>query len=188
VARYYLDIETYSKGSRPNPIEDEIITIQFQKMNAEGKAIDQLNILKAWEHSEESIVNHFYNRFYLGKREWDFVPVGFNLSFEFDFLRFKFAKYLGKNLNEAYFHSRPYVDLKHFVILMNRGEFKGSGLDKFSKKKCNGSAIRGWYEKKDFGLIENYITEETDAFLELYQNIVKNSEKWKKDLDDSQLE
>jgi len=188
VARYYLDIETYSRGSRPNPIKDEIITIQFQKVNAEGKPIDQLNILKAWEHSEEAIVKHFYSRFYLDKREWDFVPVGFNLNFEFDFLRFKFAKYMGKNLTEAYFHSRPYVDLKHFVVLMNRGEFRGSGLHKFSKKKCDGSVIRGLYEKKDYKSIEDYITEETDAFLELYQNIVKNSEKWKKDLDNPQLE
>jgi len=180
--RYYLDIETYSSGPRPNPLRDEIITIQYQQIDPYGEPVGDLSILRAWESSEEQIVKQFYSRFILNRRTWDFVPVGFNLNFEFDFFRFKFAKYVGTRMSESEFHSMPYIDLKHFTVLLNNGDFKGSGLDKFSSKPCSGSVIKDYYESRNYAAIEDYIRTETNAFIDLYRKIIRNSEKWKKDL------
>ncbi len=182
MARYYLDIETYSRGPRPNPLRDEIITIQYQQIDPYGEPVGDLNILKSWESSEEQIVKNFYSRFMQNRRTWDFVPVGFNLNFEFDFFRFKFAKYVGTRMSESEFHSMPYIDLKHFAVLLNGGEFKGSGLHRFSSKPCSGSVIKDYYENKNYRAIEEYIKMETVAFIDFYRKIIKNSDKWKKDL------
>lgn len=182
MARYYLDIETYSRGARPNPILDEVITIQYQQIDAHGEPIADLNILKAWESSEETIIRDFYTRFIQNRKPWDFVPVGFNLNFEFDFFRFKFAKYLGTRISESEFHSMPHIDMKHLAVLLNKGEFKGSGLDHFSSKPCNGSVIKDYYKSRNYQAIEDYIKTEANSFLDFYRKTIKNSEKWRKDL------
>ncbi|NYZ77655.1 hypothetical protein H0O02_05085 [Candidatus Micrarchaeota archaeon] len=182
MARYYLDIETHSRSSRPNPVLDEIITIQFQQIDAYGEPVGGLQILKSWESSEEQIVKQFYARFMQNRKPWDFIPVGFNLNFEFDFFRFKFAKYLGTRMSESDFHGMPYIDLKHLAVLLNNGEFKGSSLDKFSSKPCNGSVIKEYYENRNYAAIEDYIAVEAKSFIDFYRRIIKNSEKWKKDV------
>ncbi len=182
MARYYLDIETYSRGPRPSPLRDEIITIQYQQIDPFGEPVGDLNILKAWESSEEYIVKQFYARFMQNRRTWDFVPVGFNLSFEFEFFRFKFAKYIGTGMGESDFYTMPHIDVKHFAVLLNSGEFRGSALHKLSSKPCSGSVIRDYYENKNYPAIEEYIRIEAKAFTDLYRKIIRNSEKWKKDL------
>ena len=182
MARYYLDIETYSQGFKPNPLRDEIITIQYQQIDPFGEPVGDLTVLKAWESSEEQIVKQFYSRFMKNRRTWDFVPVGFNLNFEFDFFRFKFAKYIGTRMGESDFYSMPYIDVKHLAVMLNSGEFRGAALHKFSSKPCSGNVIKDYYESRNFRAIEEYIKIETDAFIGLYRKIIKNSEKWKKDL------
>jgi hypothetical protein len=180
VGRYYLDIETYSKGPKPNPLLDEIITIQFQQIDAHGEPIGNLQILKGWESSEEQIVRRFYTRFIQNRGTWDFIPVGFNLNFEFDFFESKIMKYIGRR--EPSFYSKPYIDLKHLTILLNNGRFKGSSLRRFSAKQYDGSVIKEYYENKDYAAIERYIRNEAEAFIDLYRRIIKNSEKWRTDL------
>lgn len=180
--RYYLDIETYSRGPRPNPLRDQIITIQYQKIDPYGEPVGDLAILKAWESSEETIVRQFYSKFMENRGTWDFIPVGFNLNFEFDFFRFKFSKYLGTRMSESDFYSMPYIDMKHLAVLLNSGQFRGSGLDKFSSKPCSGSVIKDYYENRNYEAIEEYIRIETKAFMDFYRKIIRNSEKWKKDL------
>ena len=180
--RYYLDIETHSICPRPNPLRDQIITIQYQKIDPYGEPVGDLTILKSWESSEENIVKEFYSRFMQNRKTWDFIPVGFNLGFEFDFFRFKFAKYIGTMMSESDFYNMPYIDMKHLAVMLNGGQFKGSGLDKFSSKPCSGSVIRDYYENKNYDAIDDYIRTETDAFMDFYRKVITNSEKWKKDL------
>jgi len=177
MTEYYFDMETYSPGERPDPGTDKIITIQFQGVDLKtGKAIGKLNILKEWESDEKSIITRFYNQFFSrGSSVWNFVPVGFKLSFEWEFLMAKFNKYLGKSFTSRDFHySRPSVDLHSFVVLLNDGNFKGASLDNFSNKIQNGSDIKEWYEQKRYDLIEAYIKNETESYLELLQKIRSN--------------
>lgn len=177
---YYFDIETYSPEKYPNPEKDKIISIQFQRIDLRTrKPNGDLIILKEWESSEESIVKELFHQFFSdGMNVWNFIPVGFNLNFEWEFLIAKFEKYLGKKLTSRNLHyERPHLDLKPIVVLLNGGGFKGAKLDNFTNKPYDGKVIKEWYEKKEFDKIENYIKDETNAVLEFLQRIEINVKK-----------
>ncbi|QQG39627.1 MAG: hypothetical protein HYS81_04620 [Candidatus Aenigmatarchaeota archaeon] len=176
---YYFDIETYTVGKLPNPDIDRIITIQFQKMDTRtGRPIGDLVVLKEWESSERDIVMRFYKQFFANLDVWDFIPVGFNLNFEWEFLIAKFGKYTRRKFTSKDFHwGTPKIDLRDIAILLNDGNFKGATLQRFSRKVHTGASIRQWYDNKEFGQIESYVKNENEAFLELYQKIKGNIQK-----------
>jgi len=177
MAEYYFDIETYSPGDKPDPEKDKIITIQFQRIDLRsGKPREELVILKEWESSEENIVKEFYDRFFSdGRSVWDFIPVGFNLNFEWEVLISKFNKYLGLKLNSKNMHySRPHIDLKSTTVLLNDGAFKDARLDKFTSKKSDGSVMKVLYSSGKTKEIENYINEEAEAFLTYLQKVKRH--------------
>lgn len=180
MAEYYFDIETYSPGESPNPETDKIITIQFQRINLRsGEPRGELKILKEWESSEKEIVTRFFNQFFReGLRIWDFIPVGFNLNFEWEFLISKFKKYLGKEFTSRDLHyKRPHLDLKPVVVLLNDGKFVGAKLDKFTNKSHDGKLVKEWYKNEQYDKIEQYIKDEAKLFLEFLQKIMKNIHK-----------
>ena len=61
---------------------------------------------------------------------------------------------------------RPFLDLKTVGVIMNRGEFKGAGLDKLTNKPQSGKEIPRLYYEKNYGEIEKYIKIETESFCE----------------------
>jgi len=168
----YFDIETYSPNDKPNPKTDKIISIQFQKIDIKtGKINGELQILKEWESCEEEIVKEIYKWFFT--RPWQFIPIGFNLNFEWQFLCEKFKKYKLTNLELGdFFIKYPQIDLKSFSVI-KKGEFKGASLSFISNKKEDGNIIKELYENKEFEKIENYIKDETKAFIESYQNLIE---------------
>ena len=180
MSMYYFDIETYSPGERPNPDSDKIITIQFQRLDLRtGRPIGRLIILKEWESSEQKIISRFYNLFFHeDSNVWDFVPVGFNLNFEWEFLISKFNKYFDKTFTSRDFHySRPYVDLHPIAVLLNEGKFRGASLDNFSEKSENGAHIKDWYASKNYARIIDYIENETNAYFGFLQKLISNVHK-----------
>ena len=180
MAEYYFDIETYSPADKPNPETDKIITIQFQRIDLRtGKPRENLVILKEWESSEKQIVTEFFNKFFAyGLNIWNFVPVGYNLNFEWEFLISKFEKYLGKKLTSKDLHYKiPHLDLKSIVVLLNDGNFVGAKLDNFTDKTQDGKIIKSYYENKQYDEIEKYIKNETDSFLKFLQKIKSNIRK-----------
>lgn len=161
MANYYLDIETTGL----NPDHDEIITIQWQKLDFEtGEPFGDLTILKAWETSEKDILERFAAEF--GNGEWNFVAHGYNLKFENNFL-FTRSAILGFEEPIKLFN-RPVIDLHPVGILLNGGKFKGSGLNNISTKETNGATCLEFYRNKEYGKIESYIKQEAKAFLQLY--------------------
>lgn len=165
---YYFDIETYGTGIKPNPLTDKVITIQFQEIDGfTGKPISGLTILKEWEIGEEEILRQFVSIF----KPWNFIPIGNNLNFERIFLKTKCQQYGIADLDRygdlAY--NFPSIDIQSIFVILNKGQFKGCGMHNFTKKMMNGSCIAGWYERKEYEKIEEYIKNETEAFLEFYQ-------------------
>jgi len=159
MVNYYLDVET----SGLNTNVDEILTIQFQTLDRETKEpIGELTILKAWESSEKEILAEFKQVF--GLETWGFVAHGYNLKFENDFLR---ERCIANGLKPIELFSRPTVDLHPIGIMMNGGQFKGSGLDKMSGKEGNGTAVLEYYKTKDYQAIEDYIKQEAISYIEL---------------------
>jgi len=180
MAEYYFDIETHTTQQWPNPDVDKIISIQFQRISIQnGRPIGELNILKEWESSEEDIVIKFYNKFFReGLNIWNFIPVGYKLTFEWEFLISKFTKYTGKKFTSRDLNYRiPHVDVRPIIILLNDGKFKGAKLDKFTGKTFDGSYIKKWYEENDFESIEKYIRNEAESFLLFLQKVKFNINK-----------
>ena len=160
---FYLDIETTGL----NPKESQILTIQFQELDRyTGEAKGELIILKAWESSEKEIIGKFIELSKINDDwKWNFIPHGYNLDFEHKFLM-KRAEFHGLPKIEVL--GRPLIDLRHIGILMNNGEFKGSGLDKLTGKKGSGFDVIEMHSFGDYDKIEEYIKQEAKAYIEFY--------------------
>jgi hypothetical protein len=172
----YFDVESEGIDCERN----KIITIQFQKINNEGYPVENLTILKEWEVGEEEIIKIIYNQLF-NQSTWNFVPVGTNLIFDLSFLFAKFKKYNLKcpSLSDFLF-SKPLIDIKSLLIMINNMEFKGHGLDKITNKKRDGSCIPIFYEQKKYSEIEDYVKQETQSFLEFLQKAIKLNKSLKK--------
>ena len=158
---YYLDIET----TGIHPSEHEIITIQYVKLNEyTGKREGDLKILKSWKlGGEKNLLQKFIDDTKISSEsDFAFVAVGFNLKFEHMFLLEKTKLY---GLTEIDILRRPLIDLHPLAILLNGGQFKGSSLDKFTKKPHDGKIIPTWYKDEEYDKIEDYIKDETDVFV-----------------------
>jgi len=167
MVNYYFDIETQGF----NPEIDKIISIQFQELDQQGKPKGPLTILKEWESNEKDIVVAFYKKLYISN-VWSFVPVGYNLIFDFTFLWAKFKKYnLEVPTLDKYLYSKPIIDLKSPLVIANNLDFKGSSLDRMTNKETNGGDIPNFYNNKEFNKIENYIKQETESFIECLEKL-----------------
>jgi len=162
MGNFYLDIET--TGLKPK--EHKIITIQYQELHRNtGEAIGELIILKEWESSEKDILAQFLRDSKItDEYKFTFIPTGYHLGFEHNFLK-----------ERAAFHgfpcvdilNRPFIDLMSVGVLMNRGEFKGSGLDKITGKPAPGINIPIWYSNKEYDKIIKYVETEAKEFIKL---------------------
>lgn len=174
---YYFDMEGFKAGDRPDPRIDKLITIQYQKIDlATGKPLDKLHILKEWESSEKDILKKFYDQFFRPDiHVTQFIPVGLSLNYEYEMMLSKLKKYnLGNLTSYDLYHLRPRFDIRSIIVLLNDGEFKGARLDCFSAKKCDGSPMKEWYANKQYDVIDQYIQEETEAFLKLLQHLIEH--------------
>ena len=158
---YYLDIETTGLDE----LNNKIITIQYVELERNtAKPIGPLKILKEWESDEKTILKRFIEDSGVGdKYPFAFIPVGFNLQFEHKFI---WQRCMSNGLQPIDVLDRPFLDLKTVGVIMNKGEFKGAGLDKLTNKPQSGKEIPRLYYEKNYGEIEKYIKIETESFCE----------------------
>ena len=163
MGNYYLDIETTGLDE----VQDKITTIQYVELErSTGKQMGEITILKEWELGEEGMLKKLIEDSTVSnKYNFGFIPVGFNLGFEHRFLLEKSAKY---DLFPISILSRPCMDLHSIGIMMNNGEFKGSGLDQLTGKTHSGHPVVHWYDVKKYDEIINYIKNETTEFVKWY--------------------
>jgi len=180
MTNYYFDIETDTEGrEKPDPSKDKIVTIQYQPFyNDSGNQKEPLTTLKSWNSSEESILNKFLN--FTGwledpPRIWNFIPVGINLSYDLLIILRRSEELLDIEIPlQLIMHEIPKLDLKSILVIANKGNFKGSSLDNFSKKSGSGQQTRLYIKNKEWDNLLNYIKQEAEAFLDVYKILVKN--------------
>ena len=162
MGNYYFDIETTGL----DPKTSKVITIQYQELDRKtGEPAGKLVILKEWESTETNILQKFISDLrVLGPYPFTFVPTGYNLNFEHNFLKERTTLLSMAPIDIL---TKPFIDLRAFGIIMNNGEFKGSGLDKITGKPMDGSQVPHWYTNKEYNKIEAYIEGETKSFLQL---------------------
>ena len=180
MTNFYVDVET----TGTDPKNDKIITIQFVELNRNtASAKGELRILKEWELGEKQVIQQFIAETkVLDPYTFSFVGVGYNLNFDHNFL-FERSKVHG--FPPVDILSKPFIDLKGIGVIMNKGEFKGSGLDKLTGKPRDGSIIPVWYSEKKYTEIETYVKMEAQEFIKycswLYRELPSMLDKFKND-------
>ena len=173
MSEYYFDIETNPGKSKPDFANDEIITIQFQRLDGRtGEKEDALTILKSWDSSEEDILKRFYSIF-SPEDVWRFVPIGCNLIFDFFSLLYRWRRIGIEVQPKILFSEHPYIDIKSILVVFNGGSFKGANLEKFVGKQYSGLKVSEWYAEKDYASVQEYIEDEADRFTKLYQFLIQ---------------
>jgi len=176
---YYFDIETISRGERPQ-LTDPVLTIQYQLLYSDtGKPKGDLVILKSWDSSEKDILTQFYDIFIPNPKSreetFSFVVVGAHLNFDLAVISKAWQRYGFDVSLEQVFYNHPYIDLKSTLVMMNNGNFTNAKLAKFGTKPALLSKqILTWYDNQSYADIEQYITDEAQAFIEFYMRLKKN--------------
>lgn len=184
VPNYYLDIETTGL----DPAKEKIITIQFVELDRNTAAKKgELRILKEWESSEKEILLKFISESKIADPyPFTFVPVGYNLGFEHKFF---LERCKANGFPPIDILNKPFIDLRPFGIVMNRGEFQGSGLDKITGKPSDGRVVPQWYREQKWDAIENYVKIEAEEFLKfcswLYKELPLMLVRYKQENDSS---
>ncbi len=170
---YYFDIETNASMPKPNFKTDEILTIQFQRLDSRtGEKEGDLTILKSWESSERDILEKFYSIF-SPEDPWKFIPIGFNLSFDFFSLLYRWREINIEVPPKTLFSEHPYIDIKSILVIANGGSFKGASLEKFVGKQHSGLKVSEWCAEKDYTSVQAYIEDEADRFIKLYRFLIQ---------------
>jgi len=169
VPDYYFDIET--TGLDPN--KDKIITFQYQELSqVSGIPLTKLIIAKEWDNDcSEEIILQWMKELLIDSPFWSFIPVGNNLLFDFLFISARMGYYFGIDVSMQLIN-RPFVDIKHPLVLINGGHFRN--YSKMIGKGEVGSQIPVWYQKKQYDQIINYIEMEAEAFIRIYQILKRN--------------
>jgi hypothetical protein len=170
-----LDIIKKLKAGKKVPFDPhscKIITIQYQRLDNKGKPAAPLKILKEWETSEEDIVRRL-SMLLNPRNVWNFIPVGHNIYFDLGMFMKRARHYRIKYDSWFIYHDLPAIDTKYICIGMNDFQFKDSGLDKFTRKRTDGSLVPVWYHEKEYDKITDYIEKEAEEFIEFYQKLKK---------------
>lgn len=165
MVEYYFDIETTGL----DPEKDQIITIQRQLIKF-GRSAGPIEILNTWDSSEKEILEEFLSIAYC-QNMWDFVYIGANLLFDFNFINERAKKYGFKGTDLAYCCERPHLDLKHVMILLNEGRFKGYSDILGKGMQLDNTLVPQWYYEKKYEEIEQHVKLEAEKTIEFYGKI-----------------
>jgi len=167
----YFDIET----TGTNPFLHKIITIQYQCLSEPDLTpIGDLKILREWVNGEESIIRNFLSYSKLLIDPFEFIPMGLNTFFDLMFLYYRtrlLNPELVKITFEEFIYSKPFIDLKPILVIMNDFEFRE--LSKpvkdrvYEKTKITGKDIPSLYVENKYEEIENYVKAEAEEVIKL---------------------
>ena len=167
LTEYYFDIETSRTG---------VIAFAFQEIQHYAP-VGGLQIWLIRTASDEKImlkgVQDLGVLDWREERRWRFVPVGTNLRYDFTVLIDRMTatgvrRWTPREIL-ALFEEKPRKDIHDTLVLMNDGEFKGSGLDTFTTlKTVSSKEVPKMWDRRDLPSIEKYIRDDAAAFFDVY--------------------
>jgi len=169
LVEHYFDVETTGL----DPKHDKVITIQIQRL--EGRTVEpigEMEILKEWESSEKEIIKKVMP-FLTCENPFDFIIIGKNLMFDFMFLSERAERYGLKGIDLACLHDRAFLDLKHILVLINDGRFRGYDSLLKKGKHANVDIPKLYKQKEKRNEIIEYVKEEAKTFIEVYRKLKK---------------
>lgn len=173
MVEYYFDIETTGL----DPEKDSIITIQRQKIQF-NEPSGPIEIWNVWESSEKKILEGFLKKAHC-RNIWDFVYLGNNLLFDFNFINERAKKYGLIGTDFAYCCERPHIDMKHILVMLNNGRFKGYSNVLGKGTQLDNTSIPQLYKEQKYEEIIKYIELEARNTIEFYNILTKNLPKLK---------
>lgn len=180
---YYFDIETASmidEGYIPAYSKNPIACITYHSVGFDEKGYllygNTPTILLDDTKSEKQIIQEFLKVAKLEKT-WNFVPIGYNLPFDWMALKHR-AEFYGFKVPPIleFYASKPCVELKPIAVLNKKLEFRGTGLGTITKKQGVGADFVEMHRKKDYKAIREYVTQEfqeTMKALEFYIDYIR---------------
>lgn len=166
---FYFDVEAEGE----DPRQDRLITIQFQQLTDDLKAVGGLTVLTEWEWGEKEMLRTFLAKG-LFDESWDFVPVGNRLRFDLTFLMERAEHHKLKGWGPAelrrFWFDKPMLDLGNVLVLMNAGKFDGSSIENFADKRPS-AEVPALYRKGKYQEILDYVEQEAGATLGLLAEV-----------------
>lgn len=145
------------------------MSVQYRQLGDVFEPIGPLHILVEWERGEKQIVQTIMEKGILDPT-WDFVPVGNRLRFDLTFLVERATKWNLRSWDTAqlkvFWYTKPFLDLQPVLVLMNRGQFVGSSLQRFADKE-SGSKVPILHRQGRYAEIVEYVTREYEAAMAL---------------------
>ena len=169
MGEYYLDIETFSPHEKPDPLKDKIVAIAYQRLSTrDGSPEGKLEILTEWGFGSERSMLAAFKSVLLTGNDFDFVPIGVNL-YGSDLLALihRLNRHFRLQLGMEFFRSRPVVDIKSVLVMINRGSF--SRYEHLLGKESDGAQVREWYESKRYSKITKYVKQEAANLVRVYR-------------------
>jgi len=125
--------------------------------------------LKSWESSEKEILENFAPN--LTCHHWDFIFIGKNLLFDFNMLNKRMKHHNLGEFNLRHLYQRVTLDIKPVLVLMNNGDFVGYQKLMPKTNPIENKDISEFYRKGKFAEIIQYIKDETQDFIKVYQTL-----------------
>jgi hypothetical protein len=136
-----------------------------------GREGSGLTVLKVWESSEREVLELFLPIFN-GSGPFSFVPIGVNVPFIYSFLVERARRNGLESPDPLYLlASKPCLDLRPLLVMMNKGSFKGASLDRFTDISVPGEMVPRLYRDGKVDEIMSHVAEKASAFLKLYRHL-----------------
>jgi len=165
---YYVDLETTGLDAK----KDMVVAIAYQRLGMlTGRGEGNLTILKAWETSEKDVLERFLPVF-MGGGPFSFVAIGLNIPFIYSFIVER-SRIHGLEAPDPLYlmGSKPYLDLKPLLVMMNNGSFKGASLENFTDLSSSSDMVPKAFYENDHKAILDHILEKSSEFLRLYRHL-----------------
>ena len=168
---YYLSIESsmLGKDKYKNSSTEEIISIQYQKLDGDGYPTSDIVTLKEWESNEETILKEFLNVYNI-HNSFAFTPVDNMINYSLLTIGSRLLHYnlISRDGICKLLFNRPSINLMPILRILNNMDIR-SGLVINKVARDN---IPILYKNKQYNEIEKILEKKSNGMIKSFQLFV----------------